>query len=126
LHYLGWTDAYYGSQGVVKIGSVPVPVVVPKVSLANVIYAAEHDPSLPQGRGTHPIDVHPVERALVYLKYLAPSLGTDGAYGSSTVTAYSAWQRHLGFTGADANGIPGGNSLGRLGSATPYKFTVIP
>jgi hypothetical protein len=49
----------------------------------------------------------------------------DGSFGSTTVAAYAKWQRHLGYTGTDANGIPGSRSLTRLGEKTGL-FTVIP
>jgi hypothetical protein len=40
---------------------------------------------------------------------------TVGHFGSKTVEAFAAWQRRLGFSGADADGIPGRTSLGKLG-----------
>ena len=46
-----------------------------------------------------------------------------GRYGKNTRRAYSRWQRRLGFTGADANGVPGKKSLTRLGKG---RFTVRP
>lgn len=39
----------------------------------------------------------------------------DGRYGPATRRAYRRWQEHLGYTGNDANGIPGEVSLARLG-----------
>ena len=39
----------------------------------------------------------------------------DGAFGPKTRAAVAAFQRSLGFTGADADGIPGRTSLGTLG-----------
>lgn len=47
----------------------------------------------------------------------------DGSFGPSTVAAYSAWQKNLGYTGADADGAPGIKSLTELGKK--YKFTVV-
>ncbi|MER5750597.1 peptidoglycan-binding protein [Streptomyces sp. NPDC002088] len=35
-------------------------------------------------------------------------------WGSGDVASYAAWQRHLGYTGADANGIPGPTSWSKL------------
>jgi hypothetical protein len=35
-------------------------------------------------------------------------------WGSGDVASYAAWQRHLGYTGADANGTPGATSWSRL------------
>ncbi|WP_100449043.1 peptidoglycan-binding protein [Glycomyces xiaoerkulensis] len=39
----------------------------------------------------------------------------DGHYGTATVAAYAAWQRALGYSGIDANGVPGPTSLTTLG-----------
>lgn len=39
----------------------------------------------------------------------------DGAFGPKTRAAVAAFQRSLGFSGADADGIPGRTSLGKLG-----------
>lgn len=46
----------------------------------------------------------------------------DGIWGPQTKDYYSRWQRSLGFTGSDADGLPGKTSLTRLG--TKYGFTV--
>lgn len=46
---------------------------------------------------------------------------SDGHFGTSTVQAYSAWQQSLGFTGIDANGLPGKTSLNALGEG---RFTL--
>lgn len=35
-------------------------------------------------------------------------------WGSGDVASYAAWQRHLGYSGTDANGIPGPASWGKL------------
>ncbi|SDT35220.1 Putative peptidoglycan binding domain-containing protein [Friedmanniella luteola] len=39
----------------------------------------------------------------------------DGHYGRATTAAYIKYQRSLGYKGVDANGIPGPQSLARLG-----------
>lgn len=36
-------------------------------------------------------------------------------FGTGLLNAYARWQRHLGFTGTDANGEPGRTSLQKLG-----------
>ncbi|MFG2461350.1 hypothetical protein ACGFWE_30400 [Streptomyces sp. NPDC048523] len=64
------------------------------------------------------------EAALVELGYLSKSYAGDGSFGTTTVAAYAKWQRHLGYSGADANGIPGKVSLARLGEKTGL-FTVV-
>ena len=63
-----------------------------------------------------------VERALAAEGLLTPSL-VDGAFGTSTVSAYAAWQRRCGYHGADADGIPGHDSLVRLGQAHGFAVT---
>jgi len=99
----------------------PTPV-KPNVSLAHVISAAKTDPRLAQGKSTYPIDVKIVESALAKEGLLSNQL-VDGAYGTKTIDAYKAWQKKLGYTGNDADGIPGQASLTKLGQK--YGFTVV-
>lgn len=100
--------------------SAPTPATV-TVSLANVIDSATHDPAAAQGSARHRADCLPVEKAL-QAEVLLASQWVDGSFGSKTVTAYAAWQRRCGYTGADANGIPGSASLTALGKK--HGFTV--
>ena len=95
-----------------------------RVSLAHVVAAAGADPKAAQGAASHADDVRPVEAALLELGYLAKTYAGDGSYGSTTVSAYAAYQRHLGYSGTDANGIPGAISLKQLASHTGL-FTVV-
>lgn len=114
-----------------KAGAAPSPVssgqtgaVKPKVSLKNLVAAAQADPKAAQGHVTHPGDVKPVERALNKLGLLSGTYSGDGSFGSRTIIAYSEWQRryssahHLGWSGADVNGIPGMASLRGLAAKT--------
>lgn len=95
------------------------------VSVASVVTAAKADPGRPQEHRTKGCydDVLPVEKALVAMGWLPASLA-DGAFGTSTVTAYQKWQRSLGYTGKDADGIPGEVSLSRLGAKFGFRVTV--
>ncbi|MEU9788192.1 peptidoglycan-binding domain-containing protein [Streptomyces phaeochromogenes] len=93
----------------------------PVVDLSNVVAAARRDPGLPQGGKTHKADVLVVEKALV-AEGLLPSQWADGSFGSRTVEAYASLQRRYGFSGTDANGIPGQTTLKRLGKE--HGFTV--
>jgi hypothetical protein len=96
----------------------------PKVSLAHVVYAARHDPAAAQGHTTHKAEVLTVEKALK-AEGLLPGQYVDGSFGTKTVTAYARWQRSPaggGYTGADADGIPGEKSLKLL--AARHGFTV--
>jgi len=104
--------------------SVPTPSkppTKPSVSLAHVVYAAKHDPAAAQGHTTYRSEVLLVEKALAAEKLLA-SQYVDGSYGTKTVSAYTAWQHKLGYSGSDADGIPGKTSLTKLGDK--HGFTV--
>lgn len=114
--------ANFASVGELRAWTVPAvaPVVLPRVSLANVVSAARHDSSAGQGIASHPDDVRPVEAALCQEGLLgAPS----GSFGAVCVAAYGEWQRRCGYSGAAANGIPGHGSLVALGAK--YGFEVI-
>ncbi len=87
------------------------------VDMELVLLACQVDPPK-SGTGTTPgaqSHVLLVEQAL-QAKGLLAAAQTDGHYGTSTLDAYAAWQRSLGFTGLDANGVPGRTSLTQLGS----------
>ncbi|MGW0615038.1 peptidoglycan-binding protein LysM [Streptomyces sp. NPDC002788] len=97
----------------------------PHVTLAHVIAAARRDPSGPDGHRTHPADVRVVEDALV-AEGLLPRRYADGSFGTKTLESYAAWQRSQAggsYRGKDADGIPGRDSLTRLGKR--HGFTVI-
>ncbi|MGW2826190.1 N-acetylmuramoyl-L-alanine amidase [Streptomyces sp. NPDC001443] len=95
----------------------------PRVDLSRLVRAAKTDPGARQGHVTYLAGTNLVEAALVGLGYLGRAFAGDGSFGSTTVAAYAKWQRHLGYTGADANGVPGKVSLTRLGEASSL-FTV--
>ncbi|EGX60083.1 hypothetical protein SZN_09181 [Streptomyces zinciresistens K42] len=108
-------------------GKPPAPLPAPArpvVDLSKLVAAAR---SNPKAAGT-PVTyggVRTVEAALVDAGLLAKSL-LDGHFGTATVTAYAKWQRSKaggGYTGADADGIPGSDSLKKLGAK--YGFDVV-
>ncbi|MFJ6667403.1 GH25 family lysozyme [Streptomyces sp. NPDC091383] len=101
--------------------TAPKPPARPKVSLAHVVAAAKKDPSASQGHTTFKAEVLVVERALQAEKLLAAQY-VDGSFGSLTVNAYARWQKHLGYSGPAADGIPGKTSLSKLGDK--HGFTV--
>lgn len=107
-------------------GATPKPPVPqpskPSVSLSALVRAARRDPGLPQGGTTSPADVKIVESALQREGLLAAKYAGDGSFGSLTRNAYAGWQRRLGYSGSDADGIPGMTSLTKLGAK--YGFAV--
>lgn len=97
-----------------KPPTTPKPQPKPVVSLKHIVAAARRDPELPQGGATYRTEVDLVEEALVRLGYLEKRWA-DGSFGTKTIDAYRRLQRHLGYAGADADGIPGSHSLTWLG-----------
>lgn len=98
-------------------GAMPLAV----VCHAEVVDSARHDPGGRQGATTHPDDVYTVELALS-AEGLLDWKWVDGSFGIETIAAYSALQTRYGYTGQMADGIPGVESLTRLGRA--HGFTV--
>jgi CHAP domain len=104
---------------------IPAPSLGGRVSLSALVKAAKSDPDRPQG-GTTPgavEDVKIVEKALKHEGLLPSTYAKDGSFGSLTVEAYAKWQRQCGYSGKDADGIPGESSLKRL--ADRYGFRVV-
>ncbi len=93
----------------------------PVVDLSKLVAAAKSNPSA-SGQPLTYSGVKVVEAALVNAGYLAKAY-SDGHYGKVTVEAYAKLQRHLGYSGSDADGIPGKASLTYLGDK--YGFSVV-
>ncbi|MFM9637591.1 LysM peptidoglycan-binding domain-containing protein [Streptomyces turgidiscabies] len=91
------------------------------VSLARLVKAFKADPPK-AGTPVSYAGVEVVEDALVSEGLLAKRYA-DGHAGSATGGAYALYQQRLGYSGGDADGIPGATSLGRL--AKKYGFTVV-
>lgn len=72
-----------------------------------------------QALSPHP-GVRQIQKALN--KELALSLKVNGLFDPPTKDAYKRWQRKQGFTGDDADGVPGSLTLRNLGEG---RFTVI-
>ncbi|MFL4904669.1 peptidoglycan-binding protein [Streptomyces sp. MMS24-I2-30] len=105
-------------------GTAPKPTTPakPAVDLSKLVTAARTDPGAKQGHQTYAAGVRLVEAALRAEGLLAATYAADGSFGSTTVTAYAAWQRRCGYSGNDADGIPGKTTLAKLG--TKHGFTV--
>ncbi|MGA4542159.1 LAGLIDADG family homing endonuclease [Uniformispora flossi] len=108
-------DPSWGGTG--SGGGQPQVVVV---SLARVREAARKDAPAPGTPMAYRDGVLVVERALA-AEGLLDSRYVDGSFGTRTISAYAAWQRRLGYGGSDADGIPGHDSLARLGSAHGFR-----
>lgn len=94
----------------------------PAVDMQAVLKAAQIDPQRPDESVTPGSEagVTLVERAL-HDEGLLDERWVDGSFGTSTVTAYRAYQESLGYSGLGANGLPGATSLEKLGEG---RFTV--
>ncbi|MFI8531810.1 N-acetylmuramoyl-L-alanine amidase [Streptomyces aquilus] len=107
-----------------KVDKPTTPLPAPRrpvVDLSKLVNAAKTNPKMAARTVTYS-GVKTVEAALVDAGYLAKTY-LDGHYGTTTVAAYAAWQRHLGYSGTAADGIPGKTSLSKLGKR--YGFDVV-
>lgn len=119
-----YTRRHLLSRGVAVGAALAVPALAgtataaaaTAVDMEMVLLACQVDPPK-AGTGTTPgaaSHVLLVEQAL-QAKGLLAAAQSDGHYGTSTLNAYAAWQRSLGYSGLDANGVPGRSSLTQLG-----------
>ncbi|MEU8637155.1 peptidoglycan-binding protein [Amycolatopsis sp. NPDC048633] len=95
---------------------------LPTANMEAVLKAAQIDPrraDSTQTPGAHD-SVLLVEQAL-QAKGLLAATYVDGYFGTTTITAYSQYQKSLGYTGIDASGLPGKTSLEKLGDG---RYTV--
>lgn len=96
--------------------SAPKPLPVPKrpvVDLSKLRAAAVNNPKA-KGTPVTYAGVEIVETALVDEGLLAKKF-SDGHWGTKTTPSYAAWQRRCGYRGDSADGLPGLDSLTRLG-----------
>ncbi|MBU8549801.1 N-acetylmuramoyl-L-alanine amidase [Streptomyces sp. Babs14] len=120
---LDWDDVL--ARVAKRLGSKPPAVSLPApkkpiVDLSRLVAAARSNPAA-SGQPVTYAGVRTVEAALVDEGLLSKTY-SDGHFGTTTITAYAAWQRRLGYRGNDADGIPGRTSLERLGDR--HGFTV--
>lgn len=93
---------------------------LPTVDMARVLAAAQVEPRCGDRSGL----ADNASTRLVQSALRAKGISTtvDGWYGNGTTSSYATWQRRLGYSGIDANGLPGVTSLTKLGT---NRFTVI-
>lgn len=105
-----------------EASAAPTAAALAVVNMEVTVKAAQLDPR----RSDHTLtpgaraSVLAVEMALQARHHL-DGRWVDGYFGTETVAAYAAYQTSLGYTGLDANGLPGGTSLTKLGEG---RFTV--
>ena len=92
---------------------------LPSVDMAKVLVAAQLEPACGQTAALSDNS----STILVQQALTASGIKTaaDGWYGNGTTASYRTWQRKLGYSGIDANGLPGVASLTKLGVG---RFTV--
>ncbi|GAA2620020.1 peptidoglycan-binding protein [Actinomadura fulvescens] len=90
---------------------------LPSVNMEATVKAAQIDPRRPNNKLTPgaKASVLLVERALRDRRLLAAKY-VDGHYGTTTVAAFTKYQKSLGYKGIAANGLPGKASLTKLGA----------
>jgi hypothetical protein len=96
--------------------------VLPSVNMEATVKAAQIDPQRADDTLTPgaKASVLLVEQALSD-RNLLDAKWVDGYFGTTTIAAYTKYQKSLGYTGLDANGLPGKTSLTGLGAG---RFTV--
>jgi len=98
------------------------PPTIPSVDLSKLREAARVDPPRTSDKARYPTGTKRVEAALVAEGLLNKRYRDPiGHFGTATVSAYAAWQRRLGYTGRDADGIPGRVSLTELGRRHGFR-----
>lgn len=110
-----------GASGV-SVAPAAGTTALPSVNMEAVVKAAQIDPRRPDNTLTPgaQASVLLVEEALRD-RQLLDARWVDGYFGTTTIAAYAKYQTSLGFTGLDANGLPGKTSLAKLGAG---RFTV--
>jgi peptidoglycan hydrolase-like protein with peptidoglycan-binding domain len=108
----GVTPTVLGA-GVAVVGA-PSASALPTIWMDRVVVQAQVEPwtntnsTLPGDEG-----IRLIQQAL---RARVGGVVVDGHFGDQSRTAYAAWQRSLGYSGAGANGIPGPTSLTKLGA----------
>lgn len=100
------------------------PATKPTVDLSEAIRAFKLDPKAAQGHQTYAAGVKLIEDALHAESHLDAKYSRDGSAGTLTIAGYKAFQKSLGYSGKDADGIPGLTSLTKLGAR--HGFNVKP
>ena len=112
-HHLGFSGADAdGIPGQKSLASIGLSVAAATTSTPKPPAAKTVHLHLLQ-RGQTNADVKTLQAALLAHGYNPGPI--DGEFGPRTQAAVGALQRHLGFRGADADGIPGVKSLASIG-----------
>jgi len=107
--YLGWSEDING----VRVWSPP------RLDLSDLRDSARVEPGT--SKNYHPAQVKALKLALRKEGLLGPVVDW-GHYSRGTKAAYGKWQRRLGYSGAQANGVPGEKSLTALCRKHGYDF----
>ncbi len=104
-HYLGY---------ITRTPSGPLPI-LHTVKPKPVVHVSRVQP------GKTGAEVLVLQKALHAEPQIALSGYKAGTYDEKTRLAYQKWQRHLGFSGTDADGKPGITSLTNLGGRHGFR-----
>lgn len=115
-------SAMPASAATLRPSSAQTAAALPVVDMEATVLAAQIDPRRADNTLTPgaKASVLAVEQAL-QARSLLDARWVDGYFGTTTITAYAAFQRSLGYSGLAANGLPGASSLAALGQG---RFTV--
>lgn len=109
-----------GSGSAASAAPLAKAAALPAVNMEVVVVAAQVEP-----RAGNQTAIGDGDGTTLVQKALKARVGVpaaaDGWFGQQTLAAYTKWQQRLGYSGLDANGIPGPTSLTKLGE---QRFTV--
>lgn len=99
--------------GGLALSATGADAALPTVYMDRAVVQAQVEPVRGQTKLPGNAGVEQIQKALNAKGYRT---AVDGWYGTGTRSKYSAWQRHLGYSGLGANGVPGPTSLTKLGA----------
>ena len=106
-------------------GAAPAPSPTPQPQPSGLPRQQVTIDGLTYGYGTTGAQVSQVQQLLT--NQGCDPQGVDGIWGDHTTAAYSQWQQKCGFSGGDANGVPGSTSMRKLlwtGNVPPFQHTL--
>ncbi|MFG1997533.1 peptidoglycan-binding protein [Spirillospora sp. NPDC048911] len=123
MRYLSYAAPLVATVLLTGAVETPQATALPSVNMEATVKAAQIDPRRPDDTLTPgaQASVLLVEQALRD-RQLLDTKWVDGYFGTTTIAAFAKYQKSLGYTGLDANGLPGKTSLAKLGEG---RFTVV-
>jgi peptidoglycan hydrolase-like protein with peptidoglycan-binding domain len=118
----GGADGIPGPQTLARLGIGAAAKPAPKPRTVQASSPLTGGSYAMGARGSH---ITALQRALIARGHRIPA-GATGYFGSQTKAAVAAFQRSQGWRGGGADGIPGPQTLARLGGSSPARAAAAP